>query len=202
MKKSEMTRNNILQTATYLFSRQGYSATSTKDIAQKAGVSEGTLFKYYGSKEGLFNTIILLIVDEIKRVSIKDVLQLVNQSFQQRPLYSSLHTLLENRLRFLEKHDTTIKAILQEMLVNEKLKKQITSDVWIEIHSTLEKLFNKAILNGEIKPIETDTLISSFISLVMAPVLASYVRTSYKSAERKRLVFKQFEFFYDSIKQL
>jgi AcrR family transcriptional regulator len=37
-----------------LFSRQGYHGTTTRDIAQLAGVSEVTLFRYFESKEVVF----------------------------------------------------------------------------------------------------------------------------------------------------
>jgi AcrR family transcriptional regulator len=44
----------ILRTAVTLFSKQGYHGTSTRDIADKAGVSETTLFRCFASKEELF----------------------------------------------------------------------------------------------------------------------------------------------------
>ena len=37
------------------FGNHGYSRTKTADIARSAGVSETLLFKYFGSKAGLFN---------------------------------------------------------------------------------------------------------------------------------------------------
>jgi len=44
----------LLSAAQELFSRQGFDATSTLQIAAKAGVSEGILFHHFGSKKGLF----------------------------------------------------------------------------------------------------------------------------------------------------
>ena len=37
-----------------LFSRQGFKGTSTRDIAQLAGVNEATLFRYFAKKTDLF----------------------------------------------------------------------------------------------------------------------------------------------------
>lgn len=37
-----------------LFSRQGFKGTSTRDIAQLAGVNEATLFRYFARKADLF----------------------------------------------------------------------------------------------------------------------------------------------------
>ena len=41
----------ILETALELFSRNGYSTTSTAKIAKTAGVSEGLIFKHYENKK-------------------------------------------------------------------------------------------------------------------------------------------------------
>lgn len=50
-------QENILQAALTLFAEQGYNATSTSKIAKAAGVSEGLIFRHFGSKEGLLNAI-------------------------------------------------------------------------------------------------------------------------------------------------
>ena len=47
-------RRLLLESARDLFSRQGYSSTSTRQIADHAGVSETLMFRYFGSKAGLF----------------------------------------------------------------------------------------------------------------------------------------------------
>jgi AcrR family transcriptional regulator len=44
----------ILEAAAHLFARQGYHATSTREIARRAEVSENTLFRYFARKEELF----------------------------------------------------------------------------------------------------------------------------------------------------
>jgi AcrR family transcriptional regulator len=47
-------RRLLLGAATDLFNERGYSA-STRDIADRANVSETLMFRYFGSKAGLFN---------------------------------------------------------------------------------------------------------------------------------------------------
>src|SRR5690348_7298569 len=44
----------ILEAAVLLFARQGFSGTSTREIAHLADVNETTLFRYYGTKKELF----------------------------------------------------------------------------------------------------------------------------------------------------
>jgi len=46
-------REKIVQSALRLFAAQGLTATTTKEIAERAGVNEVTLFRQFGSKQGL-----------------------------------------------------------------------------------------------------------------------------------------------------
>lgn len=48
------THERILKAAVDLFSTSGYAATTTKDIASKANISEVTLFRHFDSKRNLF----------------------------------------------------------------------------------------------------------------------------------------------------
>jgi len=52
--QKSVTEVRILEAAVQLFSRQGFSATGTREIAQLAEVNETTLFRYYGTKKDLF----------------------------------------------------------------------------------------------------------------------------------------------------
>lgn len=47
-------REKILDAALAEFSQQGYGKASTNQITQKAGISKGLLFHYFGSKKKLF----------------------------------------------------------------------------------------------------------------------------------------------------
>ncbi|MEM7570885.1 MAG: TetR/AcrR family transcriptional regulator [Pseudomonadota bacterium] len=51
--KPSETRAKVLEAAKALFRTQGYSHTSSLEIAQRAGVAEGSLFYHFGSKANL-----------------------------------------------------------------------------------------------------------------------------------------------------
>ena len=57
MKKTaerSVTEVRLVEAAVQLFSRQGFKGTSTRDIANLAGVNEATLFRYFAKKTDLF----------------------------------------------------------------------------------------------------------------------------------------------------
>lgn len=51
--KAALRREQLLSTALDLFCEHGYAATSTKRIADAAGVTEGLIFHYFATKEAL-----------------------------------------------------------------------------------------------------------------------------------------------------
>lgn len=56
-RKALARRKHILETALKLFARHGFDGTSTKQIAQAAGVAEGLIFHYFPSKDDLLNAV-------------------------------------------------------------------------------------------------------------------------------------------------
>lgn len=48
------TREKILNAALTLFGEKGFAGTSTREIAERAGVNHITLFRHFGNKENLF----------------------------------------------------------------------------------------------------------------------------------------------------
>jgi AcrR family transcriptional regulator len=63
-------RRLLLDAATELFARQGFTNTTAREIADLAGVSEPLLFRHFGSKVGLFREALvvpfLALVDEFE----------------------------------------------------------------------------------------------------------------------------------------
>jgi AcrR family transcriptional regulator len=55
---AENRRLQILRVAVSLFSQKGFGGTTTKEIAQAAGVSEAMVFRHYATKQELYSAIL------------------------------------------------------------------------------------------------------------------------------------------------
>src|SRR5947209_20539247 len=55
---SEIRRNQILDAATKVFVRQGFQHARMDDIVEESGLSKGTLYWYFKSKEDIINAIL------------------------------------------------------------------------------------------------------------------------------------------------
>lgn len=57
-RRKETRPQELLDAALDLFVEKGFAATRSEEVAQRAGVSKGTLYLYYPSKEELFKAVI------------------------------------------------------------------------------------------------------------------------------------------------
>ena len=61
----EKTRRNILEAAKYCFGEYGYRSTSSRAIAEKAGVAVSTIYFYFADKSELYLAVYREIQDEL-----------------------------------------------------------------------------------------------------------------------------------------
>ena len=72
-------QKKIVAAAIESFAEKGYSATSTKEIAQKAGVAEGTIFRHYKTKKELLMSIVTpMMIKLMAPIIIKDINKVLN----------------------------------------------------------------------------------------------------------------------------
>lgn len=64
-KEPEERKQEILNTAMRLFYEKGYEKTSIADIAKTIGVAQGLCYRYFSSKEALFDSAVEQYADEL-----------------------------------------------------------------------------------------------------------------------------------------
>src|SRR5260370_37211348 len=90
-------RLQILQVAVSLFSQRGFRGTTTKEIAQAAGVSEAMVFRHFATKQELYSAILdykacltdaaepcLLVADAVARKDDRAVFEQLAFNYLQR----------------------------------------------------------------------------------------------------------------------
>lgn len=108
--KKEAIRKRIVTTALNLFQTKGFEKTTTKAIARKAGIAEGTVFNYFKTKEDIALHFFELEVDHaISKV--RD-----NPRLRKAPLEEKLFTLVQSQLEYLAPYERFIGAAVIEAL--------------------------------------------------------------------------------------
>lgn len=93
------TKKKIVEASTYLFGVKGYDGTSTREIAQRAGVNIASLNYHFKSKQGLLKEVTECVVTEFKS-KILALAQNPNQSAVEFVL-SIFATVTEDNIKFL-----------------------------------------------------------------------------------------------------
>jgi AcrR family transcriptional regulator len=103
-KNKEAVRGRILSVALDLFQMKGFDATTTKEIARKAKIAEGTVFNYFETKDDIALYFLELEVDHAIAAVRK------NRALDKAPLEEKLFALIQAQIEFLEPHERFIGA--------------------------------------------------------------------------------------------
>lgn len=104
-------RKKVLLAAIHLFAQQGFSATTTAQIAKEAGVSEGTIYKYFSSKKKLLSQLLLPMMEEIRN----HFFTTLNPNL---PLEEFVKSVIDDRLKFASQNFELVQILLQEVMTN------------------------------------------------------------------------------------
>lgn len=134
----------ILDAAAQVFSRQGYERATTREIADIADVSEGTLYNYFNSKRdlliGVAKTYADQVAEEISRVDAEDFGEMLSNLMANR-----FRTGRERRLFML---------FLYESRNNEDVHQYYVQNAMHRIIDETEKRIKVLIEKGRMRPID------------------------------------------------
>ena len=146
-KEPEERKQEILDTALKLFGERGYERTSITDIAKAIGVAQGLCYRYFPSKEALFDSAMEQYADVL-------VEQFIGS---QTDDYKSLRQIIEKMPATIEDQDTKYYSVFHGV-ENKKFHDQLALKVCEKLEPIVEKLLQKAHQNGEIRFDDLQTL--------------------------------------------
>jgi len=138
----EQREADILDAATTLFAAEGFHATSTRKIAASAGVSEGTVFHYFGTKNALLQAI---LEDFYARLttSAREVIEDVMDTRQR------LQLLAQNHVRALIENNALMIRLIQVYLsVDLSYYTDYRKTLIHELNYTYTRVFDAVIQEG------------------------------------------------------
>jgi AcrR family transcriptional regulator len=161
-------RNQILDAAAAVFAEKGFHRATTKEIAQTAGVSEGTIYNYFDSKADLLIGIMTRLAElEDLDEELADAMQSDARDF--------LIAIFRDRMGIVQQEAETIQAILPEMLVNRELRERFYQQFVLPTAMLLEQYIQARIKLGHIRPINIPLAVravqSMFVGLLILRIL-------------------------------
>lgn len=139
-KEPEVRKQEILDTALKLFGEKGYEKTSIADIARTIGVAQGLCYRYFPSKEALFDSAIEQYADVL-------VEQFVGSG---KDDHKTLRQIIEDMPTMMEDRNTKYYSVFHGA-ENKKFHDQLTLKVCEKLVPLVEKLLHRARQKGEIQ---------------------------------------------------
>jgi len=158
MKKSDRTKQKIIDCTIDLIYKKGYDNTSTKSIAECSEVSEATIFKYFNSKKDLLKSILKEMIKKFKKYSTEEILPTLIKKHKDHSIEKLLKEVLKERSSFIAKNFPIIKIILQEMMVNEEIRIFFLDNIWKEMEKFSNFIFELGKKTGEFKNVDNNII--------------------------------------------
>lgn len=167
-------QKGILAAATELFAEKGYAATSTSEIAKKAGVAEGTIFRHYKSKKDLLLTIVSPTVIKVIGPAIKrDINKILDSDYEH--FQDFIRAIALNRIHFVKKNIPLLRIVIQELPFHEELKKQVIEHIGKDIFDKFRAIVRHYQEKGQIRDVHPDTIIRVVAPSIFAYIISRYV---------------------------
>jgi AcrR family transcriptional regulator len=153
----------ILEAAFFEFSRNGYATTTLDQIAERAGVTKGTIYVYFENKEHLFISMV--------RELMKATLDTVHEMFERDE--GSTADLLRAQFSFIYQHiveDKRRREVARMLIAEASRFPALAERYHEEIHRPCEELLKRTIQRGidrgEIRP----SAVTACPLVIIAPI--------------------------------
>jgi AcrR family transcriptional regulator len=162
-RRKETRPQELLDAALQLFVEKGFAATRSEEVARAAGVSKGTLYLYYPSKEELFKAVVRQKLSSL----IAEGLEMVESH-----LGSTSELLVQLTMTWWERFGSTPAAGIHKVVLSEvrnfpELAQFYADEVILPAHRLFEGVVQRGIDGGEFRQVD----IAAVAHAVMAPMI-------------------------------
>ena len=161
---AEDRRHQILHVAVTLFSQRGFGGTTTKEIAQAAGVSEAMVFRHYATKQELYSAILDHKACSGDRMNPEELVAEALKQKDDRAVFERL------ALGALEHHETDPE--FQRLLLHSALEKHELAEMFFEkflrrVYELLGGYIAERQRDGAMIKIDPAIIVRAFIGMII-----------------------------------
>ena len=150
----EERRSQILDAALTVFSSKGFHATNVSDVAAQAGVSQGTIYWYFDSKEELFTAAMLSVFADFGQEALASLEVCETASEKLRALGRGM----EDFIGQVEGIVITFLGYWASSSSREEAGR-FWVDVLVEYKDMIADIIEEGVGNGEFRPVDAEALV-------------------------------------------
>ena len=163
-------QRRILDAAVVAFAETGFAGTATNEIARRAGVAEGTIFRYYPTKKALLIAAVGLLIKAMTPVVRAGLERLMNHDYGS--VEEFVREVAVDRLAFAREHTTLVRLIVQEIPFHPELREKFRETALAVAYPLLLRAVTRMQERGLMAPIDPSSAARMILSVVMGFVLA------------------------------
>ena len=155
-------RKQILRVAIELFSQRGFSGTTTKVIAQAAGVSEAMVFRHFANKEELYSAIL-----DHKACSrqFQNPFDEMNEKANVNDDFGVFYTMAFNALNHHSEDGGMLRLMLHSALEEHDLARMFFDSFIQDVYKYLGDYIRRRQTEGAFREIEPLIVVRAFIGM-------------------------------------
>jgi AcrR family transcriptional regulator len=159
---AEDRRNQILETATDLFARQGFEGTTTRQIAERARVNEAIIFRHFPTKDDLY----WAVIEHQCRLGRgrEHIEEQLDRKASQREIFVSI---AEDFFRRREEDDRLGRLLLFSTLENHRLSHRFFQTHIAGLYERLSVYIKDLIDDGTFRPVDPLVAARAFMGMVV-----------------------------------
>jgi AcrR family transcriptional regulator len=155
-------REQLCKIAMRLFSERGFRGTTTKEIANAAGVSEAVIFKHFSNKDELYASIL-----DHKACShpINDPFSEIADKIEQKDDYGVFYNMALNGLNHHKEDEDFLRLMLHSALEGHELARVFFENFITYIYDYLGGYIRQRQEDGAFREVEPRVVVRAFIGM-------------------------------------
>jgi AcrR family transcriptional regulator len=170
--KSYERREQLIQVAISLFARKGFTGTTTKEIAAAAGVTEALIFKYFPTKDALYEAILRSKVDECE---IEEYLASLAEFADRRDDYGLFRAVIGSVIEFHRENPGFQRLMLYSGLEGHDLAQNFREQLVRPIHTYLEEYIRLRQAEGAFGDVDPAAAVFAVVAMPLHHLLVSNI---------------------------
>lgn len=141
----------ILNAAISIFSEKGFSAATTNEIAKKAGVAEGTIFRYFKTKKDILRGILIQMIQIIGGKVVTKPIEKILAGAEDKDMKTLLKEIFYDRMELMDSIFPMVRIVITEALYHEDVREAFYQNVISKMVDVFESVFVKMVENDQIR---------------------------------------------------
>lgn len=153
----------IIEAAIEVFGQQGFARTKLDDVARKAGVSKGTLYLYFDSKDALFRAMMKARLEAKLATAEELVRNWTGNSADLLRAYARMHWTTMNQPESVR----IVRLVMSELVSFPELARWYYQEGVMRMRGVVERILARGVASGEFRP-GNEALTARLLQLLLA----------------------------------